>query len=376
MSDDNSQRRLKNQPPEAPTGYRQTRRASKSAKIAKRVERQHEVVTTLERVVRTVRNIGYYLALLVGTLLIAMLVLLLVASGVNMIARWSASQHAGAASTQAEAERRAKENLLVIGEQNGKAIGFLALRVTGVDRQIYGIAIPDGAFIEVPGQGFERLGDSYQAGPEVSLAAVSNYLTVPFRSYVVVPSAVYQSAMQTQSVTKVLAAATRSNLSAADSQTVQADIAAIPKENTAIVPLPVQPVHLGSQTYFEPQKAQVADLLTKWWGIDASKVAQVTRVILYNGAGAPGIAGEAAQQLIRAGLRVVDTKNADNFNYAQTLIVVQHGDIQQGKDVARVLGVGQVRSQPSDQDIADVIVIVGKDYKPPAQSGGSTGGTK
>ena len=121
-------------------------------------------------------------------------------------------------------------------------------------------------------------------------------------------------------------------------------------------------------------KAQVADLLTQWWGVDPTKVAQVTRVILYNGAGEPGIAGEAAQQLIHAGIRVVDTKNADNFNYQQTMVVVQHGSLSQGNDIAKVLGVGQVKSQPSDQTIADVIVIVGKDYKPPA--GGSTGGSK
>jgi hypothetical protein len=136
----------------------------------------------------------------------------------------------------------------------------------------------------------------------------------------------------------------------------------------------VRPVHLGAQTYFEPQKAQVADLLTKWWGVDASKVAQATRVILYNGAGTPGIAGVAAEPLIQAGMRVVDTKNADNFNYAQTMIIVQRGDVSQGNQIAKLLGVGQVKKQPSDQNVSDVIVIIGKDYKPPAS--GSTGGTK
>jgi hypothetical protein len=371
---DSQPRRSKNKAPDAPTGYRQTRRASKSAKVAKRVERQHEITTRLDRFLRTVKNVGYYLALLVGTLLVALLVLLLVASGVNMIARWSASQRGGANSAQAEKDRLAKENLLVIGEQGGKATGFLAVRVNGADKQIYGVAIPDGAFIEVPGQGFESLGDSFATSPDVSMAAVTNYLTVPFHNYVVVPSAVYQAALKNQSVSQVIAGATRSNLSDDAKTKLQADIAAIPKENTAIVPLPVQPVHLGSQTYFEPQKQKVADLLAKWWGVDASKVAQVTRVILYNGAGVPGIAGEAAQQLIKAGLRVVDTKNADNFNYTQTLVIVQRGDIQQGKDIAKILGVGKVTSQPADQSIADVIVIVGRDYKPPA--GGSTGGTK
>jgi hypothetical protein len=372
MSDE-SPRRVKKQAPVAPTGYRQTRRASKSAKSAKRAERQHEMSTVLGRVVRTVRNVAYYVALTVGMALVGMLVLLLVASAVNMIARWSAKQHGGT-SQQAESERRARENLLVIGEQGGKAVGFLALRVAPGDKQIYGIAIPDGALIEVPGQGFGRLGDSYSSGAEVSLSAISNYLTVPFRSYVIVPSTAYQQAMKSQSVAGLIGVAQSSNLNAAAKLQLQKDIAAIPKGNTAIVPLPVVPVHLGSETYFEPQRDKVSDLLTQWWGVDPSKVAQVTRVILYNGAGPPGIAGEAAKQLIHAGLRVIDTKNADNFNYAKTLVVVQRGDVSQGNDVAKILGVGQVKSQKSDQSVADVIVIVGKDYKPPVSE--STGGKK
>jgi LytR cell envelope-related transcriptional attenuator len=373
MSDE-TPRRVKNQPPEAPTGYRSTRRASKALKNAKRAERQHEVSTVLGRIIKTVRDIGYYLALGVGVLLVGLLVLLLVARAINGIARWVAARGTSATTAQSEVDRRARENLLVIGEEAGKATGFLAVRVSRTDQQIYGIAIPDGAFIEVPGQGFERVGESYAIGPEVSMSAISNYLTVQFRSYVVVPASVYQQAIKSQSVAGVLAATKKSNLTTDTRTALQQDIAAIPKPNTAIVPLPVQPVKLGNTTYFEPQKAQVADLLTKWWGIDPSKVAQVTRVILYNGVGTPGIAGDAAQQLIRAGLRVVDTKNADNFNYGQTLIVVQRGSSEQGNQIAKTLGVGQVRSKPSDQDIADVIVIIGRDYKPP--TGGSTGGTK
>ena len=372
MSDEESPRRVKHQPPESPTGYRSTRRGSKAAKAAKRAERQHEVVTKIDRVGRGIRNVGYVIAMGLGTLMVAVLLFLLVASAINFLARWSAHSKFGSSNSQAEAERRMKENLLVIGDQGGKAVGFLAVRVNGTDKQIYAIAIPDGAFIEVPGQGFGRLGDSYVGGPSVSAAAVSNYLTVQFRSYIVVPAADYQSAVKSQSVSGLLQAAEKSNLSAADKTQLAATISAISKQNTAIVPLPVTPVHLGAQTYFEPQKAQVADLLMKWWGVDPNRAEQVTRVILYNGAGKPGIAGEAALPLIRVGVRVVDTKNADNFNYAKTLIIVQRGDVQQGKDIQKVLGVGDVKQQPADQNIADVIVIIGKDYKP--QTSGSTGG--
>jgi hypothetical protein len=370
---DEKPRRIK-PAPEAPKGYRSTRRASKAAKIAKRAERQHELATSVGRAGRTVRDVGYVLVMGAGLLVAGMLLLLLVASAVNWVARWSASHGNESASTDTEAERRMRENLLVIGEQNGKAVGFMAVRISVVDKHIYGIAIPDGAFIEVPGQGFGKIGDSYTTGPRVSMAAVSNYLTVQFRSYVVVPAAAYQQAIKAQSVAGILSAETTGNLSVEDKERMREKITAIPTENTAIVPLPVKPVHLGAQTYFQPQKAQVADLLNKWWGVDATKVAQVTRVILYNGVGTPGIAGDAAEELIRAGLRVVDTKNADNFKYAQTLVIVQRGEISQGTEIAKLLRVGQVKSQPADQNIADVIVIVGKDYKPAPQP--ATGGKK
>jgi hypothetical protein len=54
------------------------------------------------------------------------------------------------------------------------------------------------------------------------------------------------------------------------------------------------------------------------------------RVIVYNGSGEPGVAGEAAQVLIRRGYRVVDTKNADNFDYDTTQIVVQSRGTSRG----------------------------------------------
>ena len=68
--------------------------------------------------------------------------------------------------------------------------------------------------------------------------------------------------------------------------------------------------------------------------------------------------------LIKAGMRVVDTKNADRFDYKESLIVVQNGDLEKGESVKKVLGIGKVVDQPSEQDVADIIIIVGQDWKP------------
>ena len=43
--------------------------------------------------------------------------------------------------------------------------------------------------------------------------------------------------------------------------------------------------------------------------------------------------------------------------------------LHQGEQVRATLGVGEVVAKPSEQDVADVIVIIGKDYKAPATNG-------
>jgi hypothetical protein len=296
-------------------------------------------------------------------------VLAVIALSVNATARWLATREAQQAATPEAQAERARENLLIIGESGTAGADFLAVRLDEQDEQILGIAIPGGAFMEVPGQGFERVGDSFAAGPDVSLAAISNYLTVPFDRYVIVDVAVYQDALENQSLRGVMAALQDSNLSDEERESVTAFIESVPGDRPALVPLPVKPIALGGQTFFEPQRDQVADLLLQWWGVKLGAEDSAVRVIIYNGAGTPGIAGEAAQQLIAAGVRVVDTKNADRFDYDTTLIVVQDGDLTQGDLIKSALGVGEIIDQPAEQDVADVIVIIGEDYVPPATSG-------
>jgi hypothetical protein len=77
------------------------------------------------------------------------------------------------------------------------------------------------------------------------------------------------------------------------------------------------------------------------------------------------LAGAAAKALIAAGYQVVDTKNAPSFGYKQTLILLYKGPVATASAVRDLLKVGVVRKAVSDQDLADVIVIIGKDYKAP-----------
>ena len=364
MSEERPRRYKAPSAPEAPSGYRQTRRGSKAAKSAKRADRQHKLLSGLDRMGRGARNLLYVVAYALGALGVALLVLLLIATAVNTIARWSARREAQQATVPAQRALHAREDVLVIASDGDKASGFLAMRVDSKGGQVFGIAIPDGAFIDVPGQGFERIGEAYEAGAGVALSAVSNYLTVPFKNYVVVPKATYAAALRGMSVKDIVAASQESNLSAAQLKELGVALNKIDQKNVALVPMPVKPIRLGDQTYFEPQRKEIADLLKSWWGVDASRELSTVRVIVYNGVGKPGAAGEAAQELIRGGFRVVDTKNADRFTYDKTKIIVRRGTVAQGDSVKSALGVGEVTVDLSSADVTDVIVIIGKDYKP------------
>lgn len=351
--------------PELPSGYRASRRASRASKQAKRAIRQHQVVSRMDSAGRSARSVFVVALASVAVVLVLGLAAVLAAGAVNSIARWNTKRIASQATSPTQQDSKIRENLLVISVDGSKATGFLAARIDERGQQAFGIAIPDGAFIEVPGQGFERVGDSYLVGPEVSMSAISNFLTVPFRRYVVVPSTVYQTALRSQSMKGVMSAVSKTNLTDDERSKLAEVLGKLETKNIALVPLQVKPITVGKQTYFEPQREELADLLKSWWGVKLSDAENVTRVIVYNGAGIPGIAGEAAQQLIRGGLRVVDTKNADKFTYKETQIVVQNGDMTAGERVRAVLKTGKVVNQPSDQDVADVIVIIGKDYKTP-----------
>lgn len=369
---DYPRRRSAAPPAEPSAGYRATKRSSKAGKRMRReakTERiKHEVEqkvnTAGERALSGLRALGIGL----GGLVAGVLVLALLATGVNAAARWLARRDAEQAATPEAREERARENLLIIGTSDASGAEFLAVRLDEESKQILGIAVPSGAFMEVPGQGYERVGDSYDAGPDVSLAAISNYLSVPFERYVVVDTQVYQDALRNQSLRDVMANVQSSNLSDEENGRISSFIEDVTGERTALVALPVKPIDLGGQTYLEPQPDEIADLLLQWWDVRLGADDGVIRVIVYNGVGTPGIAGMAAQELIAAGMRIVGTKNADRFDYPSTLIVVQDSDLTQGDKVKDVLGTGQVVDQPSEQDVADVIVIIGRDYKPPTGS--------
>ena len=95
---------------------------------------------------------------------------------------------------------------------------------------------------------------------------------------------------------------------------------------------------------------------------------QIT-VLVQNGVGKPGLEQDAGDQLRDAGYEFLNGGNANEFGREETVVLVPDSataSVTLGESVAQTLGVPDSSVQVSDQgsSLADVIVILGEDFKP------------
>lgn len=97
--------------------------------------------------------------------------------------------------------------------------------------------------------------------------------------------------------------------------------------------------------------------------------AEGNRVLVLNGVGTPGLGAKVRDKLVRGGLVFVGSRNAPTFGYPKTIVLVKDATQEGGalgRRVARAIGLPNASVEVSDQigTIADVVVIVGRDFKP------------
>ncbi len=95
---------------------------------------------------------------------------------------------------------------------------------------------------------------------------------------------------------------------------------------------------------------------------------QIT-VLVQNGVGTPGLEQDAGDLLRDAGYEFINDGNANEFEREETVVLVPDSataSVTLGESVAQTLGVPDSAVQVSDQGsaLADVIVILGEDFKP------------
>jgi hypothetical protein len=86
--------------------------------------------------------------------------------------------------------------------------------------------------------------------------------------------------------------------------------------------------------------------------------------LLQNGNGVPGVGDSVASRILPAGFRIVVSNNADSFDHARTEVIASGAANEPEAVRARAaLGAGSVEVSQVPSGLADVTIIVGKDFR-------------
>ena len=94
------------------------------------------------------------------------------------------------------------------------------------------------------------------------------------------------------------------------------------------------------------------------------KTGHKIQVEILNGCGIPKLARMYTNYLRSEGVDVIDSKNADNFNYIETKIIHHRGEIERALELADIMMIDKNRIlEEKDGDLFfDLTLILAKDY--------------
>jgi LytR cell envelope-related transcriptional attenuator len=120
----------------------------------------------------------------------------------------------------------------------------------------------------------------------------------------------------------------------------------------------VAPTKVVGGTVLVPSQPDFDDLVGRIFGTPAP-----VRALVQNGTGTPGIGEAVGGDLIPAGFRIVLSENASSFDHATTTITATGNDhLDDAEAAKRALGVGDVQVTQVPSGLADVTIVVGRDF--------------
>ncbi len=130
--------------------------------------------------------------------------------------------------------------------------------------------------------------------------------------------------------------------------------------------LPVKQFKFENTTVNRTDQAALPAFIKKYIKTPSTKAkATRYRVEILNGNGVPGIGENVASRLDMGKFQVVNSANADNFTHPDTVILVYENNpdvVHAAEIVKNELEVGRIEFREKTQDVADISIIVGKDY--------------
>ena len=144
------------------------------------------------------------------------------------------------------------------------------------------------------------------------------------------------------------------------------------RNNVLPTTLPVIKIDSGStQASFRVDTQQITAFVKANLSASLPASARIPhkQVFVQNGVGTPGLVASACDKLVQAGFAFAGSGNAPTFNNPRSTVLVFDRSVataELGNSVARALKLplDDVRVKDNAQNVADVLVILGKDYKP------------
>jgi LCP family protein required for cell wall assembly len=127
--------------------------------------------------------------------------------------------------------------------------------------------------------------------------------------------------------------------------------------------LPVSDDTVGGAAILRLRDEEAQPILDLFRGTDPTAVTpDGVRVLVLNGSGLPGQAGEASDALVAAGFTSAGTGEAESFDHARTVVRYTAGQGPAADLVARYLAAGADLEEVTGSLGADVVVVTGTDY--------------
>lgn len=136
--------------------------------------------------------------------------------------------------------------------------------------------------------------------------------------------------------------------------------------NLEITMLPGEPAYINGASYWVPDKEEAESLVRNLIRSKEYIANNDTRLVVSNGNGEPGIAGDVASDLEKYGFIIAEITNADNYNYETTQINYHSRDKERVVDnLLSYLG-GEANfielEEDDDTDINKIKIIIGQDF--------------
>lgn len=262
--------------------------------------------------------------------------------------------------------RERSRTFLVIGsvkEAKGKerCNGLIIALYNPSNREINSFYIPPELMLETGSFGVDKVESVLRGGVPLAVLSVRNLLGIKIDHYFKVPSHKFESIIASTDFSP-LNDPIQSDLTRQERKVFVNKLALVKESNRKLFPLPSQEIKVGDERFYQPKRDEIERLVVLYWGREFSVISQAPKVIILNGCGKPGLGTKAAERLINAGFRVIDVKNADSFDYQNTLISCAVDKQKLAEEVKKLLGVGLVKLEGGGGAVVDLTVILGWDF--------------